>query len=159
MSLLLLILVLALIWTAVSGAFSGLNLVLGVTIAMLVTFILRDRVAAPVAMRRLVRIFRLAMFFLKELIISTYRVSILALTPNLGQRLNPAIIAVPLKVTSDAEITLLANLITLTPGTLSVDVSENRAELFVHVLVLDTRAELLADIASGFEARIAAVFA
>ncbi|WDR02724.1 Na+/H+ antiporter subunit E [Devosia algicola] len=139
MSLLLLILVLALIWTAVSGAFSGLNLVLGVTIAMLVTFVLRDRVAPPVAMRRLMRMFRLALFFLKELVISTYRVSMLALSPGVHRRLNPAIIAVPLNVKSDAEITLLANLITLTPGTLSVDVSEDSTVLFVHVLVLDGR--------------------
>ena len=47
-------------------------------------------------------------------------------------RLKPGIFAYPLKVDRDFEITLLANLITLTPGTLSVDVSADRRTLFVH---------------------------
>ena len=62
----------------------------------------------------------------------------MVLTPDLRGSLRPAIVAFPLTVKSDAEITLLANLITLTPGTLSVDVSEDRAVLYVHVLTLDT---------------------
>ena len=40
----------------------------------------------------------------------------------------------PLRVDRDFEITLLANLITLTPGTLSVDVSDDRKTLFVHAI-------------------------
>ncbi|MEO8683865.1 MAG: Na+/H+ antiporter subunit E, partial [Devosia sp.] len=54
---------------------------------------------------------------------------------------------------------LLANLITLTPGTLSIDVSDDRSVLYVHALMLGDRAALLASIASGFERRIKAVFA
>lgn len=158
MSLLLLILVLALVWTAVSGALTGLNLVLGIAVALLVTMILRDRVAVPVLTQRLARIVTLTTFFLKELMISAFRVALLVLTPGVGQRLHPAIIAVPLTVTSDAEITLLANLITLTPGTMSVDVSEDNTVLYVHILMLDTREALIEDIAKGFEARIAAVY-
>ena len=46
--------------------------------------------------------------------------------------LQPGIIALPLTVDTDFEITMLANLITLTPGTLSVDVSEDRKTLFIH---------------------------
>jgi len=54
---------------------------------------------------------------------------------------------------------LLANLITLTPGTLSVDVSQDRSLLYVHTLTLSTREALIADIAGGFEAKVREVFA
>jgi len=63
------------------------------------------------------------------------------LTPDMKSVLRPAIIAFPLTIKSDAEITLLANLITLTPGTLSVDVSEDRSDLRVFINPEITRRE------------------
>ena len=90
--------------------------------------------------------------------VSAVRVAFVVLHPNLKSVLKPAIVAVPLTVKSDAEITLLANLITLTPGTLSIDVSEDRRLLYVHVLHLADRQALIADIAGGFERKIAEVF-
>ena len=59
---------------------------------------------------------------------------------------------------SDAEITLLANLITLTPGTLSVDVSEDRRFLYIHAIHVTVRAAFIKDIATGFEAKVAGAF-
>jgi multicomponent Na+:H+ antiporter subunit E len=53
---------------------------------------------------------------------------------------------------------VLANLITLTPGTLSIDVSPDRSVLYVHALALDSRESLIADIAGGFEAKVREVF-
>ena len=73
-------------------------------------------------------------------------------------RLRPAIIAFPLTARSDAEITLLTNLITLTPGTLSLDVSADRARLYVHALSLKSRESLISDIANGFEKKVVDVF-
>lgn len=154
-----LILVLALAWGGITGNFSGLNLLLGAAIAAVAIFPLRNIVAPPKTLRRLGRIVALAVLFLRELAISAIRVAIVVLTPNLKAALRPAIIAFPLSVKSDAEITLLANLITLTPGTLSVDVSEDRSVLYVHALTLDTREALIADIAGGFEAKVQEVFA
>jgi multicomponent Na+:H+ antiporter subunit E len=105
------------------------------------------------------RIISLAVLFLYELMVSAIRVAIVVVTPDLKSALRPAIVAVPLTVKSDAEITLLANLITLTPGTLSVDVSDDRSLLYVHVLTLSTREALIADIAAGFETKVKEVFA
>lgn len=159
MNLLLLTIVLALIWAAISGSFSGLNLLLGTAIAIVALYLLRDFVTKPRALRQLRRIASLALLFVYELVVSAIRVAIVVLTPNLRAALRPAIVAVPLTVKSDAEITLLANLITLTPGTLSIDVSQDRSVLYVHVLTLSTREALIADIATGFEAKVKAVFA
>jgi multicomponent Na+:H+ antiporter subunit E len=48
--------------------------------------------------------------------------------------MRPAILAIPLDVKTDLEITTLANLITLTPGTLSLDVSSDRKVLYIHAV-------------------------
>eukprot|EP00873_Tetraselmis_striata_P032667 jgi/Tetstr1/452931/TSEL_039967.t1 len=70
------------------------------------------------------------------------------------KRLAPGIIAYPLTVTSDAQITLLANLITLTPGTLSVDVSDDRTTLYIHVLEMNDREDVIASIKNGLPDRV-----
>ncbi len=159
MRLLLLSLVLALIWVAATGSFSALNLMFGLAIAALVLFVLRDRIGSETWARRARGIGALAWYFLKQVFAGAVRVVLLVANPNLGKALNPAIVAVPIHLRTDAEIALLANLITLTPGTLSLDVSNDRSVLYIHVLALTTREKLIADVASGFEVRIAAVFA
>jgi multicomponent Na+:H+ antiporter subunit E len=73
-------------------------------------------------------------------------------------RLRPAIVAVPLTLDRDAEIALLANLITLTPGTLSLDVSPDRRTLYVHAMATAGPDELRREIRDGFERRILEVF-
>ncbi len=80
------------------------------------------------------------------------RVAARMLSPNM--RLRPGIIAVPLDLERDWQITLLANLITLTPGSLSVDLSEDRRVLFVHLLELDDPEAARREIKDGFERRI-----
>ena len=79
-------------------------------------------------------------------------------TAAIAGRLAPGIVAFPLTAESDIEITLLANLITLTPGTLAIDVSSDRKKLYIHVLALNDRERLIVAIASGLERRVIEVF-
>lgn len=90
--------------------------------------------------------------FLGELVVSALRVAWLVLLPR--PRLRASIIAYPLTLTTDVQITLLANMITLTPGTLSVDVSADRKTLFIHVLDVADRERLVGHIAAGFETKV-----
>lgn len=159
MTLALLVLVLALIWVAVTGSFTLVNLLFGVAIALCAVFVLRADFARPTGLVKLRQIVQLALMFLWELLASALRVALLVLRPNLRASLRPAIVALPLSVRSDAEITLLACMITLTPGTLSVDVSDDRTTLFVHVLDLDDRDTLVSAIVNGFEKRIREIYA
>lgn len=76
----------------------------------------------------------LAIAFLLELVKSAVSVAIEAWRPRLA--IEPGIIHVPLKVQSDVEITMLASLISLTPGTLSLDVSPDGKRLYVHALII-----------------------
>ncbi|WP_240232865.1 Na+/H+ antiporter subunit E [Devosia lacusdianchii] len=150
---------LALTWAAITGNFSGLNVLLGAAVGGAAALLLRHWFGGAPMLRKLRRALSLAVLFLYELNVSAVRVGLIVLTPDLRSALRPAIVAFPLTVKSDAEIALLANLITLTPGTLSVDVSDDRATLYVHVLNLASREQLIADIARGFERKVQEVFA
>lgn len=155
---LMMIIGLALVWAAITGSFDMPNLLLGAAIGGLTALLLRNRFARPLALRRIRRMLSLLLLFVWELMVSAIKVARVVMRPDL-KTLRPAIVAFPLTVTSDAEITLLANLITLTPGTLSLDVSEDRRVLYIHVLDLADEQQLIAEIAQGFERKVQEVFA
>jgi multicomponent Na+:H+ antiporter subunit E len=150
---------LALLWAAITANFSTPNLVLGAVVALAAVAFLRRSFSLPVRFRRVRSVAGLAASFIVELLVSAFRVARIVLTPNLRSVLRPAIIAFPLSVKSDAEIATLANLITLTPGTLSVDVSEDRSVLYVHVLNFTTREAFITELEKGFERQVREVFA
>lgn len=158
MNIALLVLVLALLWSAATDSFTLANLLFGAVIAGLALWLVRFYVRGRGYLARMVRIVALVWLFIRELMLSAIRVAILVIRPDMKARLKPEIIAFPLTVTRDAEITLLANLITLTPGTLSVDVSEDRKTLYVHALTVPDREALIAEIRQGFEAAVARAF-
>lgn len=153
-----LVVILALVWAAVTGSFTLLNLLLGGAVSTLAVMFIRDRVDRPHLLGRLGRIISLAALFFYELALSAWRVAILVCSPNMHKKIRPAIFAYPLTVQSDQEITLLANLVTLTPGTLSMDVSDDRKHIYVHILDYGDEEETIAGIRNGFEARIMEVF-
>lgn len=100
----------------------------------------------------LLRWLDLAVLFVKELLLSAWQTALLILSPRRDWR--PAIVAVPLDVKGDAGITLLADMVTLTPGTTSVHVSEDRSTLYVHVMNSPGAEETAEAIKTGFETKI-----
>ncbi|MCB1373503.1 MAG: Na+/H+ antiporter subunit E [Rhodobacteraceae bacterium] len=76
---------------------------------------------------------RLFVFFLWDLLVSSLLVARAVLSPK--DITKPRLVTIPLHVKSDAGITMVANFITLTPGTLTVDVSDDRSTLLVHDLL------------------------
>jgi len=148
--------VLGLAWGAVTGSFEAVNLLFGFVLGTLTLTLIREQVDTGSYFGRFVRIADLALLFLVELVKSAVKVAVTVLTPRLS--LSPGIIAYPLTVDRDFEITLLANLITLTPGTLSVDVSADRRVLYVHCIDVPDAAATIADIRDGFERKILEAF-
>jgi multicomponent Na+:H+ antiporter subunit E len=102
--------------------------------------------------RRTIAGLSFSLFYAKALILSAWAVAKQVLAPTITAK--PGVLAVPLTATRDVEIATLANLITLTPGTLSVDISNDRSTLYVHVMVLDDAEAITADIKRNFEARL-----
>ncbi|WP_460879290.1 Na+/H+ antiporter subunit E [Pontibacter rugosus] len=104
--------------------------------------------------RKIPKVVGLSFFFLKELIMANLKIAYDIITPRYF--MNPAIIALPLKASTDVEISLLANMLTLTPGSLSVDVSEDRTKLYVHLLYAadENIEDIKLELKNGFEKRI-----
>jgi multicomponent Na+:H+ antiporter subunit E len=143
---------LALIWIAVSGDFSGAGLLTGFVLGYVILGItLREVPAFAAYVRRVPKIILFAGYFLRELFKSNLRVAWDVVTPT--HYMKPAVIAVPLDAKTDGEIALVANLISLTPGTLTLDVSSDRRVLYIHVMYLDDLEQVRADI-KRFEARV-----
>jgi len=88
--------------------------------------------------------------FFRELALSVHDVVRAVLQP--GRIRRSGIVAVPLALQSDAAISVLANMVTLTPGTTSLHVSDDRRFLYVHVMNLAD--DTVAQIKDGFERRV-----
>jgi|UniRef100_A0A7C1WZ07 multicomponent Na+:H+ antiporter subunit E len=143
---------LALVWTMAVGKFTFPQLVLGFLLGFLVVTIVEPLWGKPSYALRIGRALRLIGFFLEELILSSLRIAYDVLTPQLHAQ--PRIIAVPLDAQTDTEITLLANFLTLTPGTLSLDVSVDKRVLYVHAMYVDHRDQFIREVKRGMEARL-----
>ena len=145
---------LALVWVGMTGDFTPLNFAIGFVFGLLILFFARRVVQTPNYLIKLRQVPELFIFVLWELILANLRVAYDVLTP--GYRMRPGVVAVPLDAKTDAEITLLANLITLTPGTLSLDVSSDRRMLYIHVMYIDNGdlEEVRRKIKTGFERRV-----
>ncbi|MEO1749972.1 MAG: Na+/H+ antiporter subunit E [Pseudomonadota bacterium] len=72
-------------------------------------------------------------------------------------KLRPAILAVPLTVKTDMGIATLANIVSLTPGTTSLHVSDDKSLLYVHVLDRETDEQVIVDIKNRLESAVLAV--
>lgn len=90
-------------------------------------------------------------FFLKELVIASINVLLSIIQPH---RIHPGVIAVPLDLYSDMQITLLANVVSLTPGTLSLDLSDDKKIIFIHSIFVKDPDDFRHQIKDGFERRI-----
>lgn len=95
---------------------------------------------------------RLFLVFLRELLVSAVAVAWAVLNPRL--KLKPAIVAVPLDLRTDWRISVLANIVTLTPGTTSLHVSEDLSTLYVHAMDCRDRDALVRNVKTAFESII-----
>ena len=152
MNALLLNLALSTVWAILMGDVNVENLAFGFALGFVTLAWLRPVPGAERYTQSLPRALVLVLFFLWELLLSSLRVAKDVLSPR--PRFRPGIVGIPLDVTTDVEITLLATLITLTPDTLSLDVSNDRKTLYVHSMWVEDPDAFRREIKDGFERRI-----
>jgi multicomponent Na+:H+ antiporter subunit E len=143
---------LALIWALLSGVFQPGNLLVGFVLGYFILFAARRVMGPSDYFVRVPRAIAFIFYFIKEMIWANLRVAADVVTPQHYMR--PRIIGLPLTAHTHAEITLLANLISLTPGTLSLDVSSDRRMLFIHAMYAEDPEKLKHDIKTGLERRL-----
>jgi len=156
------ILLLTFVWGAMHGSFSPGILLLGVLFSCTVLYISQplfnpDEAGSFSGVRPLRRIWRnlvLGVVFVREVILSALQVVWYVIQPTLTIR--PAIVEYPLNVQTDREITVLANMISLTPGTLSMDVAPDRSAIYIHAITVssDDGQQVIDGIKSSLEKHI-----
>ncbi len=136
-------LLLAVLWVFVRGVpLSAVRLaeegVIGLAVGLPVAFGLRRFYAGTVTNRTLRAVPSVVLYlvtFLRELVVANLQVARIVLSPSLP--IQPAVVEVPLRVESDAAVTTIANSITLTPGTLTMDYDTETNTLYVHSIDID----------------------
>jgi multicomponent Na+:H+ antiporter subunit E len=145
-------LLLALAWVAMSGTFSVPNFAVGFVLGYGVLFAARRAIGGTSYFGKTRGAIGFVLFYAREVILANLRVAYDVVTPT--HHMHPGIVAVPLDARTDVEITLLANLITMTPGTLSMDVSDDRSVLYVHGMFVGDPDEFAATVKHDFERRV-----
>lgn len=144
--------VLALVWTLLTGDMSFGNLVVGFGLGYVILLFQQALAQESRYFRKLNSVLAFTVYFLGEFILSSLRVAHDVLTPTLYAK--PGIVAVPLDAKTDLEITALASAITLTPGTVSLDVSEDRSTIYIHAMYADDPDAVRRNIKEGMEKRL-----
>ncbi|MEN0021450.1 MAG: Na+/H+ antiporter subunit E [Planctomycetota bacterium] len=144
---------LAILWASIIGPFSLANLAVGFVLGYIVLRVCTGRDSRPRYVRNLIATARLAEFTVRELVIANIKVA--WYTVSSLESLQPAVLRVPLaEDATDTEVTLLAILVTLTPGTLTLDVLGDNEVMLIHFMHVEDPEAAKLDIKEGFERRI-----
>ncbi|MEM8884275.1 MAG: Na+/H+ antiporter subunit E [Planctomycetota bacterium] len=154
-------LLLTLAWCVLTREYTIPNAALGVAIGALLHGVVRKRAQseAPPARNAWTRIpaaIELLLFFFYELFVSSVRIAVLVARPKL--EVKTAVVTVQVDPESEAELATLSNLVTLTPGTLSIDTSPDGKQLYVHVMGVDDLDAVRREIEEGFARRVRKVY-
>ncbi|MEW9051026.1 MAG: Na+/H+ antiporter subunit E [Neobacillus sp.] len=143
---------LAFIWMFLKNDYSSSSFIIGYFLGLLIMLAYRRFFTSRFYLVRVWAVIKLLALFLKELVLSNISVLKHILSPTLN--IKPGIFALKTELTKDWEITILANLITLTPGTLVVDVSLDRQTLYIHAMDIPEKHEAIDSIKNTFERAI-----
>ncbi|MCM3588460.1 Na+/H+ antiporter subunit E [Mesobacillus maritimus] len=143
---------LAFTWMFLKTTFTPASFLVGYFWGLVILFIFRSYFSERFYLHRVIAIIKLFFLFLKELVLSNLSVLKLVISPKLS--IKPGIFALPVEVEKDWEIMLLANLITLTPGTLTVEVSGDNKTLYIHAVNIDDVKDSINGIKDTFEKAI-----
>jgi multicomponent Na+:H+ antiporter subunit E len=143
-NLFLLNILLAMLWMFMWGSFHSYSLLAGLLLGYLLLGIVSRTTGAQSYGTRGWRFMLFSIYFIRILIKANLIVAWEIITP--GYQMTPGIIRYPIKGMTDFQITSLANAITLTPGTLSVDLDDKTEFLYVHCMYAQNRPEAVKDL-------------
>lgn len=144
--------IIAITWMFLQNNYTITSFTFGYGIGLVILFILRRFLVFNFYLRRVWAIIKLILLFIIELIKANIDVIKIVLSPKLTNQ--PGIVAVTTRLDSEVEITLLAALISLTPGTVSMDFSEDSKTIYIHAINVPDKEAMIEDIHNSFERAI-----
>lgn len=145
-------LIISFMWMFLSESYTFMTFIFGYILGALLLLLLNRFFPGRYYLKPLYKFSVLFLIFIRELILSN--IDIVKLVYKRNPDFEPGIFAMPIDVKKNWEITLLANLITLTPGTLSVAISDDQTQIFIHAMHIDDIEESIDDIKNTFEKAI-----
>ncbi|MGN5954742.1 Na+/H+ antiporter subunit E [Sphingobacterium lactis] len=145
-------LLLSFIWVALTGQMNYSNFVFGYLLGFGVLFIMNRNETDQRYFYRVPKIVSFFFFFLYELIKANVQVAYDVITPKYFFK--PGIVRYPVNATTDFEINLLATFISLTPGTLIMDISDDKKAIYIHVMYLKDEEAFIRSLKTGVERKL-----
>ncbi|MEQ9617405.1 MAG: Na+/H+ antiporter subunit E [Phycisphaerales bacterium] len=137
-------LVLALTWCLLTGGFGSWNFIAGLLVGSVVVSAYTNATGQGGYYRRMWRVFSFACYFFTILVKSNLQIAWEVATPGWG--CTPRVIRYPVGELTDVQRVTLANCITLTPGTLVMDISPDKQFLYIHCMYGKHRDTVIKDI-------------
>ncbi|MCU5745949.1 Na+/H+ antiporter subunit E [Staphylococcus sp. SQ8-PEA] len=142
-------LLLSLFWLLVTGSYTINNALLGFILGLLLVYFMKDILPGRFYIITLYKVIKLIFVFLIELIKANIDVMRIVLQPSLKNE--PAFFTYDTDLKTDWQVVLLSNLITLTPGTIVVGLSEDRRQIYIHAIDFGEKEEEVEGIKSSLE--------
>ncbi|MDG5480283.1 Na+/H+ antiporter subunit E [Staphylococcus xylosus] len=142
-------LMLSVFWLFVTGSYTFNNFILGYLFALLLVYLMRDVLPGRFYIITVYKIVKLFLVFLIELVKANIDVIRIVIKPKIDNE--PSFFTYHTDLKSDWQIALLSNLITLTPGTIVLGISDDRTKIYIHSIDFTTKEEEVDSIKSSLE--------
>lgn len=139
-------------WMFLANSYDSGSFIGGYLIGLIMIYFMRGFFPQRFYLNKIIAVVKLLILFIKELILSNFSILKIIMKPKLD--ISPGIFALPTELQKDWEITVLANLITLTPGTLVIDISDDKKLLYIHTMDLKDIDDAVYSIKNTFEKAI-----
>jgi multicomponent K+:H+ antiporter subunit E len=144
------------VWLLLNNTLDPAQLALGAALAIVVPWFTEALRPERPRIRKPLLIVRLGLVVLWDIVLSNIEVARRILGPE--EAIRPAFVWMPLELTDPHAIVSLAGIITMTPGTLSAELSPDRRHLLVHAFNVDDEAALIAQMKARYEAPLKEIF-
>ena len=141
--------ILAIIWMFLSGSYTFNNFLLGFLIGIGLVYLFKKVLPGSFYLKRVYKVIKLIVVFFIELMKANIDVSKIVLQPRLKNQ--PGFFIYHTDLKHDWQIVLLSNLITLTPGTVVLGISDDRTKIYINSIDFSTKEEEIESIKSSLE--------
>ncbi|KZM39322.1 MAG: Na+/H+ antiporter subunit E [Marinomonas sp.] len=144
------------IWLLLNNSLSAGHLLLATILAIIIPWAVSSMTTERPRIKKPMLAISYVFLVLKDIISANFSVALLVVGPL--KKLSPGFVAVPLDIETELGITLLASTVSLTPGTVSAEISADQKWLYVHALHLENPEELIEEVKSRYEAPLKEIF-
>ncbi|MBX9448434.1 MAG: Na+/H+ antiporter subunit E [Taibaiella sp.] len=147
-------LVLTFLWVALTGHLNYANFAVGYFLGFVILWMIsrKDKPEQRKYFTRVPKILEFLLYFLYDTIRANLQVAYDVITPKYFMR--PGVVAFPMDAKNEFEITMLANIIALSPGTLVIDVNEPEKIIYIHVMYLNDEERFIQRMKNGIEKKL-----